>query len=252
MEFTRSSKVFQIVEIQEFAFGRRDDQQVRAMAREDPPGAAVPAAGFRGPGRREFEHFGEQAAAEHYRQAPGPRSFHRGSRRNDPGRWVPGLCGGGDQPPDQSGGEEGLVQRGDHRPEDLALGGQGADPDLERGEHAPLVGGVVDGAHWNPQEFGGDLAVGVAEDHDQRGEAGLQQGFRGGADQGPAGAVGMGEEGLGAVHPLRLAGGEEDAGGIGVGLGAGFGNGDGPSRGRRVYCGNFLAALRRSRSRAVG
>ena len=46
------------------------------------------------------------------------------------------------QPPDEARGKERLIQRGDHRPEDVPLGGQRPDSDLEGREHAPLVGRV--------------------------------------------------------------------------------------------------------------
>ena len=56
--------------------------------------------------------------------------------------------------------------------------------------------------------------MGMSEHYHHRGEAGGDERLRGGADQRPAGAVRVGEEGLHAAHPLRLAGGEEDPGGV--------------------------------------
>ena len=140
-----------------------------------------------------------------------------------------GLGRGGDQPPNEARGKEGLIQRSDHRPEDVPLGGQRPDSDLEGREHAPLVGRVVGGAHRESPELRGDLPMGVAEHGDHRGEAGGDERLRGGTDQGPAGAVRVGEEGLGAAHPLRLAGGEEDPGGC---------RGTFPGRRQRVGRGN--------------
>ena len=217
------------------------------MAREDTSGAPIPAPVFYRAGFRKFEHLGKKAPSEHYRQAPGPRPLHGRSGRNDRGGGLAGLGRGGDQPPDEGGGKEGLVQRGDHRPEDVPLGGQRPDPDLEGREHAALVGRVWHRAYRVSEvpEFGRDLAVRVSEDYHQRVEPGGEQGLRGGADQGPPGAVRVGEEGLYPAHPLRLAGGEEDAGGVG-GRRIVWGNGErvlgAGGRGRRVYSGRVVVA----------
>ena len=215
------------------------------MAREDTSGAPVPAPILAGLGPGEFQHLGKQAPAEHHRQAPGPRPFHGRSGWNGRGGGLPGLGRGGDKPPDEGGGKEGLVQRGDHRPEDVPLGGQDPDPDLEGRKHAPLVGRVGDGAHCESPEFGSYFAMGMAEHDDHRVEACGEQGLRHGADQRPAGTVRVGKEGLGAAHPLRLAGGEEDAGGA-WGRRIVWGNGErilgAGGGGRRVYSGRAVVA----------
>ena len=113
---------------------------------------------------------------------------------------LPGLGSGGDKPLDEGGGKEGLIQRGYYGPEDVPFGGQGPDPDLEGREHAALVGGVWSDGYSESPEFGSDLSVGMSEHYHHRVEAGGNERVRRGADERPAGAVRVGEEGLGAAH----------------------------------------------------
>ena len=224
-----------VVEVEKLPLAGGNDHHFRAVSREDAAGAPVPAFLFRRTGSREFEHLREEAPPEHHRQAPGSRAFHRRARRDDCGGGLPGSGGRGDQLLDEAGGKEGLVERGHYGPEDVPLGSESPDSDLEGGEHAPLVGGVGNGADGESAEFRSDLAVGVAEHHDQRVEAGREQGLRGRPDQGPPGAVRMGQKGLDPAHPLRFAGGEQDAGGVSRGFPSGLGDCGGPRA--RVYCG---------------
>ena len=86
-------------------------------------------------------------------EAPGPRPFHGGSGRNGRGGGEPGLGGGGDQPSDEARGKEGLIQRSDHRPEDVPLGGQRPVPTW-RDESIPAGRRVLDACTASPRSSG--------------------------------------------------------------------------------------------------